>query len=77
MKRKIISIEAHDGDFSMIDIELDNNTVIMLTLKSKQNEPLIAEAIKEMLLPKTDGSRVFWLNGASLTLDEIIAMVRT
>ena len=39
------------------------------------SDPLFAQ-LKELSLPKTDGDRVYWLNGASLTVDEIMAMLR-
>ena len=76
MNRKIISIEAHDGDYNMIDLELDNRNIIMLSLKSKLNELQFAEIINKRLTPQTNGERIYWQNGASLTLDEITAMLR-
>jgi hypothetical protein len=74
---KIASVKPFEDEPEEIIIDLDNNNVIMLTLKSKRNEPLFDEVVTECLIPQTDGGRVYWQNDASLTLDEIIAMVRT
>ena len=75
MERKIVKVEAYERDFGEIDVELDNHNVIMLTLKSRRREPLFAEVAEERLTPHTDGSRVYWCNGASLTLEEILMMM--
>ena len=80
MNRKIVKVEAvedYRGKYEEIGIELDNRNVITLTLKSKLNDPLFAEVIQEQFIPKTDGGRVYWYNGASLTLEEIVDMLRT
>ena len=77
MKGKIISVEAHDGDFKMVDIEFENRNVIMLSLESKLTAPLFAEIVREQLLPQTDSKRIYWQNGASLTLAEIAVILRT
>jgi hypothetical protein len=74
-KRTIIRVEADIRYPEQIDIELDNGSYITLTLKPKENDPLFAE-IRELALPRTDGQRVYWANGASLTLEEIMAMLR-
>jgi len=76
MKRKIVSVMAYECSTEEIDIELDNCNVIQLTLKSRRSEPLFAEIISKRLTPQTDGERIYWQNGASLTLDEITAMLR-
>ena len=80
MERKIIRVEAceeRDGSYQEIDIELDNHNLITINLASKQHDPLFAEVLSEQFVPKTDGERVYWYNGASLTLDEIMAILRT
>lgn len=79
--RKIVSVITDNTErdlrimFDEITIELDNGVRINLTLKPKQGDPKFAE-IWELSIPKTDGDRVYWPNGASLTVDEIIAMLR-
>jgi len=76
MKPKIVSVEAYEGDWKTIDIELDNCSSINISLEVKRNEPLIDEVIREHLMPHTDGGRVYWINGAVLTLEEITDMLR-
>lgn len=76
-ERKMISVVPYERDYGQIDVELDNHNVIMLNLKSKCGEPLFAEVISERLTPHTDGGRVYWCNGASLTLEEIVVMLQT
>jgi hypothetical protein len=73
-RRKIISAQAYDGDPHQIIVELDNGTVLLLELTSKLHEPLFAE-IQTLHLPRTDGGRVYWSNGASLSLDELMDML--
>ena len=73
--RKIIKVSANLENLDEVDIELDNGISITLTITGKMSDPLFAQ-IKELSLPKTDGDRVYWLNGASLTVDEIMAMLR-
>ena len=77
MKRKIASVVPYDEDADEIIIILDNRNEIMLELKLMLPNPLFAKIIEERLLPQTDGERIYWQNGASLTLEEIITMVRT
>jgi hypothetical protein len=76
VNRKIASVKPFEDEPEEIIIDLDNNNVIMLTLKPKRSEPLFNEVVTGRLIPQTDGGRVYWQNGASLTLEEIIAMVR-
>ncbi len=75
-ERKIIKVLADLENLDEISVELDNGIHLGLTLKDKMSDPLFAQ-IKELSLPKTDGNRVYWFNGASLTVDEIMAMLRT
>ena len=72
-----MNVEPCDGEPEELIIDLDNGNVIMLTLKSKNNDPLFNEIIMGRLTPQTDGDQIYWSNGASLTLEEIIAMIRT
>ena len=71
MAKKIVKVEALDEQSECISVELANGSIIVLELASKHDDPLFAE-IKELFRPKTDGERVYWANGASLTLDEIM-----
>jgi len=73
--RKIVKVSADLESLDEINVELDNGVYLGLTLKDKMSDPLFAQ-IKELSLPKTDGDRVYWFNGASLTVDDIMAMLR-
>ncbi len=75
-KRRITEVKAELENLDEIELELDNGVGIILSLKSKYGDPKFAE-IKELSLPKTDGERVYWSNGAVLTADEIITMLRS
>ena len=77
MHTKIVSVKSCDDYADEIIIELGNRNVIILTLKSKLHEPLFAEIVKERFQPKTDGVRIKWQNGSSLTLEEITEMLRS
>lgn len=76
MKRKIIKVEAMEDQPYLITVEFDNGNIILLMLESKLSDPLFAE-IEALSNPKTDGERVFWINGASLTVDEIMDMLQS
>jgi hypothetical protein len=55
-----------------------HNAMLSLSLTSKAADPLIAEIIagKCDTKPQTDGERIYWENGACLTIDEIMTMLR-
>ena len=75
-KKKIVAAVSEPDNLDEVLIKLENGVFINLSLKPKLVDPLFAE-IKELSLPKTDGERVYWSNGAALTIDEIIAMLRS
>jgi hypothetical protein len=64
--RTIARVKAYEGDPEEIDIDLDNGNNIAILLHCKQNKPLFAEIATERFIPKTDGKRVYWYNGASV-----------
>ncbi len=74
MSRKIIRVEALDEHSQRISVELENGSIILLELVPKLGDPLFAQ-IRELSRPRTNGDRVYWANGASLTLDEILEML--
>ncbi|MEN6312742.1 MAG: hypothetical protein ABFD25_00685 [Clostridiaceae bacterium] len=45
-----------------------------MELTPKLSDPLFAQ-IRELSRPRTDGDRVYWATGASLTLDQILEML--
>ena len=76
MAKGIARVEALDEQSDCISIELENGSIIILELSPKQGDPVFAE-IRELSRPRTDGERVYWSNGASLTLDEIMEMLES
>jgi hypothetical protein len=74
MPEKIVRVEALDEQSQCISVELENGSIILLELTPKLGDPLFAQ-IRELSRPRTDGGRVYWANGASLTLDEILEML--
>lgn len=74
MPKKIVRVEALDEQSQHISVELENGSIILLELSPKLSNPLFAQ-IRELSRPRTDGDRVYWANGASLTLDEILEML--
>lgn len=71
MPENIVRVEALDEQSQSISVELENGSIILLALTPKLSDPLFAQ-IRELSLPRTDGDRVYWANGASLTLEEIL-----
>jgi hypothetical protein len=84
---KISKVEMYDGYRNangkrietILLITVNNEHEIWLNLDSKANIPIFNDIIEENTYakPKTDGSRVFWDNGASLDIKEIIDMIKT
>lgn len=74
MPEKIVRVEALDEQSQCISVGLENGSIIILELTPKLNDPLFAQ-IKDLYRPRTDGSRVYWTNGASLTLDELLELL--
>ena len=60
-------------------IQLHNGEGIMISLDSKVDEPLFRDVLNGNCKsePQTDGERVYWENGASLSIQEMIAMLQT
>jgi hypothetical protein len=74
MSEKIVRVEAFDEQSQCISVELENGSIIVLELTPKLDDPLFAQ-IRNLSRPRTDGNRVYWANGASLTIDEILEML--
>ena len=64
-----------------LNVNFDNRASVTVCLDSKINDPLFADVIKNKnkhcSQPQTDGDRVYWSNGASLTVDEVMLMLQT
>lgn len=74
MPEKIVKVEALDDLSQQISVELESGSIILLSLAPKLGEPLFAQ-IRELSRPKTDGDRVYWATGASLSLDDILTIL--
>ena len=72
---KIVSVGALDGD--SFGITLESGHTILLELGSRIREPAFAALVEngEFCKPRTDGERIYWLGGASITLEEILEML--
>ncbi len=71
--------DIETGMGTYLVVYLSNGQNLTVSLDPKAGEPLFADVItgKCETEAKTDGERVYWDNGASLTADEIIAMLQT
>ncbi len=76
MTKRIIKVSSLDEQPDCISIELANGSIILLDLDIKKTDPLFAQ-IKDLSKPNTDGEKIFWLNGASLSLDEILELLES
>ena len=74
---KIVSVDALDGD--CFGINLSNGHIILLELGSRINEPAFAALMESgaSCRPQTDGERVFWPGGPSVSLAEIFEMLKS
>lgn len=74
---EIRSVGALDGD--CFDINLSNGHIILLELGSRMNERDFAALIESGVIgkPQTDGERVYWPGGPSITLTEIFVMLKS
>ena len=72
---KITRVEALDND--CFGVTLESGHTIMLELGGRVNEPVFASLIESKVFdkPQTDGGRLYWQGGVSITLDEIFDML--
>lgn len=72
---KIIRVEALDGD--TFGITLESGHTILLELGDRIHEPAFAALIErgDFCKPLTDGEKICWPGGTSITLEEILAML--
>lgn len=73
MVSKIKNVRLYEDNPEELLIELVSGCDLLLTMKSKKNGQT---GNREFSLPKTDGNRVYWHNGASITFGEIMDMLR-
>lgn len=72
---KIIRVGALDGN--TFSITLESGHTIFLELGDRIQEPAFAALIAngDFCRPRTDGEKIYWPGGMSLTLNEILAML--
>jgi len=72
---KIINVGALDGD--TFGITLESGHTILLELGDRIHEPAFAALIEsgDFCKPRTDGKRIYWPGGMSITLEEIFGML--
>lgn len=72
---KIIHVGALDGD--TFGITLESGHTILLELGDRIHEPAFATLIEsgDFCKPSTDGEKLYWPGGMSLTLNEILQML--
>ncbi len=72
---RIISVGALDGD--TFGITLESGHTILLELGDRIHEPAFAALIEsgDFCRPRTDGEKIYWPGGMSLTLKEILDML--
>lgn len=80
-KIRSVAICSGDGaglDGTLLDIHFQNGQSLLLSLKSKQDDPAFLRLYKEGTLfrPKTDGDVIYWQDGPRLTVEEVMNMAR-
>ena len=69
--------DGASGKGMAISVELDNGAYFMISLDSKSDEPLFYDVVRGRCGdPQTDGDRVFWENGASLSVADMMAIIQ-
>ncbi len=73
----IVRVGALEGG-DKLDIQLSNDSVILLDIKALLRYPRFSALAEDdrVLYPRTDGDTVYWRNGPSLTLDEMIELLK-
>ena len=65
-----------NGMGMLIFVDFDNDASISFMLDSKASDPLFDTAARGRAgKPQTDGKRVYWQNGASLTIPDMLSIV--
>ena len=72
---KIINVGALDGD--TFGITLESGHTILLEFGDRIGEPAFASLIESGVFckPRSDGEKIYWPGGVSITLKEILKML--
>ena len=65
-------------DDNRLDVELSNGNLILFDLRPYLGDPNYAALIEDnrILFPKTDGTRIFWSRGPSITIKQMLRQVK-
>ena len=79
-KIRSVSIAANESNDILgetLAIFLNNGQTILLSLKSKAEDINFSSMCKNnhFLNPETDGERIYWRDGPSLSFEEIMGMI--
>ena len=70
----------NNGYGAVLHVEFDNNISLSMSLDTFAEDPLFSEIIlttqKNRAQPRTDGISLHWSNGANLSIEDIVAMIR-
>lgn len=72
---EITRVDTVGGD--MLDIQLDNENIVLLSIKRLLSDDRFAQLMEDdrIFYPKTDGKRIYWHDGPSISVENIIDMV--
>ena len=72
------SCEGDDLSGVFLDISFMNGQTVLLPLTAKAHDPEFIEMFQKdrLFRPKTDGERVYWNDGPSLSCAEILQLVK-
>ena len=83
MKIQMVNVSSNEtgrDDLSNVslDISFTNGQSVLIPLTGKAHDPEFVRMYEDWRIaqPKTDGERVYWIDGPSLSYDEILEMVR-
>lgn len=80
MKIRMVGTHWEEAELSgiFLDITFSNEQTVLLPLTDKAHDSAFAELLEDNRIcrPKTDGDRVYWTGGPSLSCAEILQMVR-
>lgn len=73
-----LSWEGDDLSGIFLDIHFTNGQTVLLPLTGKAHDPAFTALLENNRIckPKTDGDRVYWIDGPSLSCAEILQLVK-
>jgi len=69
----------NNGKGAVLNVEFGNGASLSMSLDSLTDDPLFSEIVlttqRQRAQPRVEGERIFWSNGASLMINDIIKMI--